>query len=230
VLIPLDILLLCCTLQAKGDYLKKLPVAMLFLVFTMVYLTCNAGSSKSKAAASPVNVQADLFAGHENDAVRFSEMYPVSAENPFIIASFEEVTAHLKWGTGIIAFGVPDCPGCRNAFPVLEKAFAKKNMGRYAGFRGKIIYYNFYDDRETHNERYQTIVDHIKEFLRTDESGNPRIYSPDIFFIASGKIVGNHLGTVPSLANPRDPLNEEQEAELLKIYMDLIEKVEDCGC
>jgi hypothetical protein len=200
------------------------------MAFTLGFSACSAGNSKSQTAASHANVQADLFAGHENDAMRFAEMYPVSEENPFIIASFEELTAHLKWGTGIIAFGFPDCPRCRNAFPVLEKAFTKKNMGRYAGFRGKIIYYDFYDDREEDNERYRTIVDYTREFLRTDENGNLRIYSPDVFFIASGKIVGNHLDTVLSLTNPYDPLDDQQEAELLKIYMDLIEKIEDCGC
>jgi hypothetical protein len=210
--------------------LKKLPVAILLLAFTLVFSACRAGNSKSQTAAGPVNVQADLFAGHENDAARFAEIYPVSEENPFIIASFEEVTAQLKWGTGIIAFGFPGCPYCPNAFPILEKAFTKKNIGRYAGFRGKILYYDFYDDRETHNERYRIIVDYLKEFLPADESGNPRIYSPDIFFIASGKIVGNHLGTIPGLENPHDPLNDQQEAELLKIYTDLIEKIEDCGC
>jgi hypothetical protein len=207
--------------------LKKPPASILLLVFTLVFSACN---PKSQTAANTVNVQADLFAGHENDAARFAEIYPVSGENPFLIANFEELTAHLKWGTGVIAFGFPDCPRCRNAFPVLEKAFAKKNMGRHAGFRGKILYYDFYDDRETNNDRYRIIVDYIKEFLPTDENGNPRIYSPDIFFIAGGKVVGNHLDTVPGLTDPHDSLNDEQEAELLKIYTDLIEKVEDCGC
>jgi thiol-disulfide isomerase/thioredoxin len=209
---------------------EKLLVVILFLAFTLVFSSCNACNSKNQTAGGPVNVQADLFAGHENDAVRFAEIYPVSRENPFIIAGFEELAAYLKWGTGIIAFGFPDCPRCRNAFPVLEKAFAKKNMGRHAGFRGKILYYDFYDDREENNERYQVIVNYIKDFLPVDKNGNPRLYSPDIFFIAFGKIVGNHLDTVPSLTDPYDSLNDEQEAELLKIYIDLIDKVEDCGC
>ena len=220
--------------------MKKLLVLLLSLILALALSACGGGNSKSGTAAASASVVsaeaaskeagADIFAGHENDAARFAETYPVSAENPFIIASFEELVAHLKWGTGVIVFGFPDCPRCRNAFPVLEKAFRKMNMGRYAGFRGKIVYYEFYNDRETNNERYQTIVDYIRESLPADSSGNPRLYSPDVYFIASGKIVGNHLDTVPSLTNPRDSLNEAQEAELLKIYMDLIAKVEDCGC
>ena len=205
--------------------MKKLPVSLLLLILALGFSACR--TTSTGASVTPL---ADIFAGHENDAARFAETYPVSRENPFIIVSFEELVTHLKWGTGIVVFGFPDCPRCRNAFPVLEKAFNEMNMGQYAGFRGKIIYYDFYDDREANNERYQTIVDFLKDFLPPDERGNPRLYSPDVFFLASGRIVGNHLDTVPSLTNPRESLNEEQEAELLKIYMDLIEKVEDCGC
>ena len=204
------------------------------LAFTALgFISCSTSDRANKNAAlkeSSASARANVFAGHENDAALFAATYPVSAENPFIIASYDELIAHLKFGTGVIVFGFPDCPRCRNAFPVLEKAFAKMNMGRHAGFRGKIIYYEFYDDRETNNERYQTIVGFLKDSLPRDADGNPRLYSPDIFFIASGRIVGNHLDTVPSLINPRDSLNEQQEAELLKIYMDLIAKVEDCGC
>ena len=217
--------------------MKKTLVLLLAFAPALFLCGCSsvsgtAASSGNAASASAAfrKAGADIFAGHENDAARFAETYPVSAENPFIIAGFEELIAHLKWGTGVIVFGFPDCPRCRNAFPVLEKAFKKMNMGRHAGFRGKIIYYDFYNDREENNERYRTIVDYVREFLPADAGGNPRLYSPDVFFIAAGKVVGNHLDTVPSLTNPRDSLNEEQEAELLKIYMDLIAKVEDCGC
>ena len=202
----------------------------MFLTLTLGFSACKAGNSSRQTAAETAESTANIFDGHENDAAQFAEIYPVSEENPFIIASFEELVTHLKYGTGIIVFGFPDCPRCKNAFPVLEKAFNEMDMGRHAGFRGKILYYDIYDDREANNEQYKTIVNYVKDFLPPDEMGNPRIYSPDVFFLASGKIVGNHLDTVPSLTNPRDSLNDEQKAELLKIYMDLIEKVEDCGC
>jgi len=210
--------------------LKRLLVFLLLLSILLGFIACNARKSEGQAAHPAGAVSADVFAGHENDSALVAEIYPVSKENPFIIAGFEELLTHLKFGTGVVAFGFPECPRCDNAFPALEKAFNKMNMARHAGFRGKIVYYDFYDDRETNNDRYRTLIEYLKDFLPVDSDGNPRLYSPDIFFIASGKILGNHLDTVPSLANPRDPLNEEQEGELIKIYMDLIAKVEDCGC
>ena len=188
------------------------------------FSTCSRGNPTS------VTTNADWFKGHENDAVLFSEIYPVSPAHPFIIASYDELITHLKYGTGVIVFAFPACPRCRNAFPVLEMAFKEMEMEKYSGLRGKILYYDIFDDRAANNERYQTLVEYAKDFLLTDDSGNPRIYSPDVFFVNSGKIIGNHLDTVPSLTNPRDPLNDEQEAELINIYKALIEKMEDCLC
>ena len=173
---------------------------------------------------------ADWFAPHADDAERFAEIYPVSRDNPFIFGTYEELITQLRWGTGVVVFAFPACPRCRNAFPVLEQAFKEMDMERHAGLRGRILYYDIFDDREANNERYQTIVGYLKDHLPLDADGNPRIYSPHVFFLASGVIVGNHLDTVPSLTNPRDLLNEEQKAELLKIYKDLIEIVEDCLC
>ena len=215
--------------------MKKIPVplfslAVLLGFFALGFTSCKAAKLADNASPALATVVADLFAGHENDAALLAEIYPVSSGNPFVIVSYDELLEFLKYGTGVVAFGFPVCPRCTNAFPVLEKAFRNMNMGRYAGFRGKILYYDFFDDRETDNERYREIVGFLKDFLPRDSDGNPRLYSPDIFFLASGRIVGNHLDTVPSLTNPSDSLNAEQEAELLKIYMDLIVKVEDCGC
>ena len=211
------------------------------LVFALLFSACSpkngqngteAGPSENATAKAEVSgtQSADWFAAHEGDAEFFADTYPVSRTSPFIIASYDEIITQLKWGTGVIVFGFPTCPRCRNAFPVLEQAFKEMEMEQYAGLRGKILYYDMFDDREENNERYRTIVGYLKDFLPNDENGNPRLYSPDVYFLASGKIVGNHLDTVPSLINPRDALNDEQKAELLKIYKDLIEKVEDCGC
>ena len=168
---------------------------------------------------------APSLVGHENDAAIFAELYPVSENHPFVISTYNEVVARFETGTGIIAFAFPACPRCKNAFPVLEKAFYEMKLDENPGLDGKILYYNILDDRTENNARYQTFVSYTKDFLPTDDNGNPRIYSPDIFFVKSGVIVGNHLDTVESLTDPTEPLNEEQAAELLQIYIDLIEKM-----
>ena len=196
------------------------------LICFMLGLSACTPRNRGDSASAPV----DWFSLHQNDASRFAEIFPVPVDNRFIFATYEQVLTQLRYGTGVVVFGFPACPRCHNAFPVLEKAFRAMNMDRYVGLRGRILYYDIFNDREANNERYQTIVSYLKDFLRTDANGNPRIFVPDVYFLASGKIVGNHLDTVQSLTNPRDPLNEEQEAELFKIYRDLIEEAENCEC
>ena len=210
--------------------MKKLVALLLSLALLQGISACAKNNTAEPDTAPIAGDPTNWMAGHENDAAAFAQIYPVSEDNPFLIASYEEVVRLFELGTGVLVFGFPDCPRCRNAFPALEKAFAEMNMDKREGFSGRILYYNIYDDREADNERYQTLVEYAKEFLPTDDSGNPRIYSPDVFFITSGKIIGNHLDTVPSLTDPWDTLNDEQEAELIGIYKDLLEKMEDCGC
>ena len=189
------------------------------------------GATGTGAGAGASTGAGNTLAGHENDMALFAETFPVSDDHPFVFATFEEVTARLKSGTGVVAFAFPACPRCKNAFPVLEKTFKEMNMGGRSGLDGKILYYDIFDDREENNERYQTLVSLTKAFLPEDDDGNPRIYSPDIFFVSSGKIVGHHLDTVPSLTNPLDKLNDEQAAELSEIYKELFwSMLDDCGC
>ena len=217
--------------------MKKSIVSLILLSIIFSFWACNPKNSKKLSDSNSANTAntadsaaANWFEAHKNDAVHFSEIFPVSPDNPFIFVTFEELITQLKYGTGVVVFAFPACPRCKNAFPVLEKAFKEMNMEQYAGLRGKILYYDIFEDREKNNERYLALVEYLKDFLPVDNNGRPRIYSPDVFFLAAGKIIGNHLDTVPSLKNPRDPLNEEQKAELLKIYKDLLVKVEDCGC
>ena len=213
-------------------FMKRSVFILLLLCLAFFLFACSdvGSSDNSEADDETILDPTDWMAGHEGDADVFASIYPVSQDNPFLIASYEEVVRLFTLGKGIVVFGFPECPRCQNAFPVLEEAFYEMNMDQYEGFSGRILYYDIWTDREENNERYQTLVEYTKDFLLLDDSGAPRIYSPDVFFVNSGTIIGNHLDTVPSVTNPRDPLNAEQVAELLAIYMDLIEQMEDCLC
>jgi len=208
---------------AGSDYVKTLLKMLLSLALIM-------GLSACSEKQTPENTPADWLTRSKKDAAQFAEIYKVTEDNPFLMATYEEMVAQLEYGTGLIVFGFPDCPRCQNAFPVLEKAFKEMKMDLHAGYRGKILYYDIYDDRAENNERYQTFVGYLEEFLGSDDSGNPRIFVPDIFFINSGTVVGNHLDTVESQTNPRDLLSDEQKSELMGIYMDLILEMENCEC
>lgn len=176
----------------------------------------------------PTIVTERLLDRHKHDAERFAEQYTgVLKDNSFIMASFEEVQDLLERGSGILAFGFPFNTSCQNAFPVLERAFREMGMDQRQGYHAKIFYYDILDDYYENNEHYQILLEHTKEFLKTDDDGNLSIVVPNVFFISSGKIVGSHTDTVESVMNPQDPLNEEQEAELLEIYKKFIQIMND---
>ena len=63
--------------------------------------------------------------------------------------------------------------------------------------------------------------------VKTDEK---RLYAPTVIAVSNGEIVGFHTKTVDSQTNPNEPLTEEQEKELEKIYTDLIVKTTENIC
>ena len=210
-------------------YIKIIIAIMLLLAIIPALFSCGGNKVENDnviTEATDINWE-ERFA---NDSSEFAKLYPVTADNPFVIATFDEVMTFFEWGTGVLAFGHPRCPRCKNAFPILEKAFTEMNMERYVEFHGRILYYDIYDDRDENNERYQTLVELLSDYLIADDNGDLRIFVPDIYFVGSGRILGNHRDTVASVIDPEDPLTEEQETELLNIYKTLIEKVEDCEC
>ena len=200
---------------------------ILLLILPIALIICISSCGKTDASE---DISEDWATRCESDARRFAELYNVSEQNPYIFATFEELVTQLELGTGVIAFGFPDCPRCQNVFPVLERVFKESKMDQHAGYRGKILYYDIFDDRDANNERYQILVGFLKDFLNADDSGNPRIFVPDIFFVNTGTIIGNHMDTVPSMTDPFASLNNEQTMELTGIYMDLLLEMENCDC
>lgn len=141
----------------------------------------------------------------------------------------DEIFNILDGGTGIIYFGMPECPWCRNMLPVLIDA-AKSNQ------IGTIYYYNPKNIRDENSQEYQKLVNLLKDFLLTDtatqketdknfDKNKKRLYMPDVFFIKDGEIVGDHKSTVESQKDPKIALTKDQYNDLKKIYTDYIKKM-----
>lgn len=160
------------------------------------------------------------------DGLRFKEEYEalnnyikvsIDENNPIKYASFEEVETLLTSGTGVIYFGFPSCPWCRNMIPVLLDVAEKNNYNT-------IHYFNPRDIRSNDNSDYNRLIEILGDYL-LEEDGNKKLYVPDVFFVKEGKIAGHHLSTVESQADPQVGLNAEQINELSNIYQDLFDKI-----
>ncbi|MBQ9011056.1 MAG: hypothetical protein IJ093_00190 [Bacilli bacterium] len=158
----------------------------------------------------------------------------ISKDNNVNYLEFDEVMSFLEEGTGILYFGFPECPWCRNATPILLEA-AKEN-------ETDIYYYNALSIRDVKElkdgkivttkkgtKNYYKLVDKLKDYLPAYDGLNDenikRLYFPTVFFLQSGKIVGMHEGTVDSQQDPYIVLTKKQRKELKDIYVNNINKI-----
>lgn len=155
------------------------------------------------------------------DGIRFKNEYEslnninkvnitIDKNNKIKYATIEEVIDILQNKTGVIYFGFPNCPWCRNILPVLLETVDDT-----------IYYYNPKQIRDNNSSEYQILKDILNDYLTEDEEGNKKLYVPDVYFVKEGKIVGNHLGSVDSQKDPYQPLTEEQRQEIKEEYQKL---------
>ena len=153
----------------------------------------------------------------------------IEENNGIVYASYDQIHEILTEGTGVIYFGFPECPWCRNAVPMLLQAASNTGID-------KIYYFNAYDirdvkhleedkiitDKEGSKEYYELVdlmSDYLGEYEGLNDKNIKRLYFPTVVFVLDGKIVGIHIGTLDSQEDPFIPLTENQKGELVNIYM-----------
>ena len=142
----------------------------------------------------------------------------ISENNPIKYLSIEEVFNFFENKTGVIYFGFPGCPWCRNMIPVLFNSAKNNNVDT-------VYYFNPREIRSSDNEDYNKLVNILNEYLTENENGEKTLYVPDVYFVKDGKIVGHHLGTVNSQSDPTIELTSEQKQELNDIFDELFSKI-----
>lgn len=165
----------------------------------------------------------------------------IDKDNIMHYASFAELKELLTSGTGVIYFGFPECPWCRNAVPILVNASNSTGLDKIYYFNASNIRDEKYLDDDGNivtkkggTEEYYELVSLLDEVLLAYDGLNDesikRLYFPMVVFVRDGKIVGTHIDTVSTQTNPRVPLNDEQVKELTNIYVSNIMKVLDDAC
>lgn len=205
----------------------------------------------------------DLFKKENSDALLFKEEYEklngevsssgksyleisIDEDNPVVYTNASKIKKLIDdKESGVIYFGYPACPWCRNALPVLLDALEDEEI--------EVLYYQNLKaerDQKTINDQgeievvnkgtdnYQLLLELFDEILpeyTMDKNGKTysfkekRIYVPIVIFINNGKVVGSHTATVSSHQNPYKALDKKQKEELYNIYKKYIEKTTTCG-
>lgn len=138
----------------------------------------------------------------------------IPSETKIHYVTTSEVLNIVTSGTGIIYFGRPTCPWCRNIIPVLANVANKNKM--------VINYYNPGEVSADDTSNYVLIKEKLSSYLRSDADGNKTFYLPDVYFIKDGKVVGHKLGSVASQTDAYVSLTSDQIQELSNTYQDYI--------
>ena len=141
----------------------------------------------------------------------------VNSDDLIKYGTSKDILSILENGTGIIYFGMPTCPWCRNIVPILL------NISKQYG-----MYINYLNPGELNSDQisdYVKIKEILNPYLEYNDEGVKTLYLPDVYFVKDGKIVGHHLGSASSQSDPYAKLTEEQTNELINIYINYIEQL-----
>lgn len=222
---------------------KKLilaPVLALLIIIIAVF-GLNKNSNTEVKDAVKFKEEYESLNGQKNDNGKEYVNISVDEENPFVYASYDEVVDIIENGTGVIYFGFPECPWCRNAVPVLIDAAQELGVD-------KIYYYNALSIRDTKSldengnivtdkkgtDEYYKLVDLLSNVLTPYEGLNDesikRLYFPTVVYVKDGEVLTSTIGTVDSQEDPYIKLTNDQYNELKNTYMDNMNKVYNILC
>ncbi len=138
-------------------------------------------------------------------------------KNPIVYLEENQIIDTLKTKTGIVYFGYPSCPWCRNVVPILLETAIEENISP--------IYY--VESHQMSDATKAQLIEYLGDYLETKEETNQKVLAvPDVYFLKEGKIIGHHLSTVESYKNPYKGMNQEQKQELKNIYLSFIKEIQ----
>lgn len=161
----------------------------------------------------------------------------IPSDNNIIYADYEQIFDVLE-GTGVIYFGFPECPWCRNAIPVLIDAAKESGIEN-------IYYLNNSEDRDSkilkdgkvitekegtdnYNKLLKKLGDKASTYEGLKDDSIKRLYFPTVVVVKNGEITDYIEGTVDSQKDPYTPLNKDQEKELKDKYIKAMNKLKTC--
>lgn len=165
----------------------------------------------------------------------------IDINNKVKYSSFKEIEKILTNDTGVIYFGFPECPWCRNMIEPLLSAANESEIKT-------IYYFNAKDIRDVKKlnenneiitekegtEEYKKLIDLLYDNLGEYEGLNDktikRLYFPTVVFVKEGKIKNIHIGTLDEQKNPFKPLDEKQKNNLKNLYLKYISSIKSSQC
>jgi thiol-disulfide isomerase/thioredoxin len=208
-------------------------------------MTSKAKNNTIKDSEKFMNEYAELN-GKTNESN--GSAYPIVSldkNNPFVYATDDDIKNLFTSGTGVIYFGFPECPWCRNLVPVLNNSIASTSIS-------KVYYYNIKNIRskitanddgtlanESGTDFYYYLLNKLDAYLteykvknskgKEIDTNEKRLYAPTIVFVKDGEVIGIHEGTIDAQTDPYNVLNDSEKEELASELQEYLSKItESC--
>ena len=149
----------------------------------------------------------------------------IPEDHRFVPASEEEIRDRLDDGDGVIYFGFPSCPWCRNAVGPLDEA--AKDVDLEINYVNPSTMRGQGQGARVDNSYYDLLLDELGEFApeHPQRPGERTILVPLVATVVDGEVVAAHLGSAPSQTDPSQALTQTQHDELVGIYTDQFSQI-----
>ncbi len=119
----------------------------------------------------------------ESDAIKFNNIYNnVSKDNLYQFATSTDVLNIIQGRSGIVLLGFPENEWTK------YYAYYLDEVAKRVGIT-EINYYDFLRDRENSNGTYETIINHLNNYVPTNDLGIQNIQAPTILIVKNGNIL-----------------------------------------
>ena len=168
------------------------------------------------------------------DTEEFKASLPNQISNEYNLTSetivyentnMDEVINIINSKYGIIFMCTPETEWCKKYAEILNDVAIEKDID-------KVYYLNIKNERSMNTNKYQKLVSILSEILYTDDTGNKRIYMPEVVFVRDGKIIA-HDNETSFITNDETVddywtlENVEKLKNKLRNYIDLLNSDEE---
>lgn len=191
-----------------------LPLIVLAL-FAATFLLSACAPVPEPAGPSSEKAGATLGSFPASDMSGYACMEGYEGKTMFVDMTVTDILKQMDEGASFAVYaGFDTCPWCNSMLvPLNDEAASRNQLVGYLNTRADSSWKSNADI-----DGYDAFLQRFEGFVGTDDSGNPHLYAPHVFFISNGEVVGDHAGTVPSQENYEDELSASDIAELRNYY------------
>lgn len=222
---------------------KKIFLILLLIVSILAITGCKKKVDK-ESDAYRFREEYMSINGTKNSSGKKIRTVTIPEENPFVYVTAEELVKKIdNKETFIVYFGFPTCPWCRSILEQLIKAAEDKKVE-------KIYYVNVLDIRDIKEvgedgnitttregtEGYMNLLKQLDSVLEdytltknedTIQTGEKRIYAPNIIAISRGKAIQLETGISEELTDPYAKLTKNIKEYAYNKFKCLIKCLEE---